>query len=322
MTSIGIIGECMIELSRAEGHANNSDLYQKRYGGDTYNTAYYISQCVKSDPNSSANSVLKKDIGVNYITALGDDEISEDMIATFARAGVQTNLIERVPGAVPGLYTIQTDDQGERSFLYWRSQSPARRLFQTDTTGDLMSSLLKHDWLYFSGITLAILYPEGRRKLFELCKEFRAQGGKVAFDINYRPRLWENIEEARDVINQAYDVCDLALPSYDDEVLLFEVTNPTEAINRIRDHGAKEIVLKNGSKELSIYFDKNIQEFSVTPAILVKDTTSAGDSFNAGYIYARLMGKPVTKAADIAGQLARQVIAQVGAIVPIMPPTL
>ncbi len=314
MTSIGIIGECMIELSRAENHKPDSELYQKRYGGDTYNTAYYIAQC--------ANQSSQRDINVNYVTALGDDDISDDMIETFAKAGVNTDLIEQIPGNVPGLYTIQTDPKGERSFLYWRSQAPVRQLFQTANTAKLKSDLLKCDWLYFSGITLAILYPEGRHELFKLCREFRAQGGKVAFDINYRPRLWNNIEEAKDIINQAYGICDLALPSYDDEILLFNVTTPTQAMERIVNYGVKEVVLKNGSKEITLYSDSQIHTLPVTPAKIVKDTTSAGDSFNAGYICARLMGKPVTEAADIAGQLARQVISQVGAIVPITPPTL
>ncbi len=329
MTSIGIIGECMIELSRAEGHEGESGLYQRRYGGDTYNTAYYLSQCSMSQSSISRDSISQssnKDITVNYVTALGDDEISDDMIATFAKAGVQTDLIEQIFGAVPGLYAIQTDNQGERSFLYWRSEAPARRLFQTEGAENLKSALMKNDWIYFSGITLAILFPKGRKELFDLCKKFQAQGGKVAFDINYRPRLWNDEQEARDIINQAYKLCNLALPSYDDEALLFGVNTPAAAMERIVNLGPNlgpdEIVLKNGSMEVSIYSEKAVQKLPVTPAENVKDTTSAGDSFNAGYIYARLMNKSAIEAVEIAGQLARQVISQVGAIVPITPPTL
>ena len=304
----------MIELSRAESSDIDEGLYQKRYGGDTYNTAYYIAQC--------AQQSAKKDLTVNYVTALGDDDISDDMISNFAKAGVHTELIEQVPGAVPGLYAIQTDEHGERSFLYWRSEAPARQLFQTQGASKLKSALMKNDWLYFSGITLAILYPAGRNELFKLCEEFRSKGGKVAFDINYRPRLWKDEEEARDVINQAYRLCDLALPSYDDEVLLFGVESPTEVIERIVELGVDEIVLKDGSKEISIYSEKLVQKRSVTSAEVVKDTTAAGDSFNAGYLYTRLAGKSVVEATDIAGQLARQVISQVGAIVPVTIPTL
>ncbi|WP_052741950.1 sugar kinase [Kiloniella litopenaei] len=319
MTSIGIIGECMIELSRAdisgasasgtEVSGNQRELYQKRYGGDTYNTAYYLAQCAKSA------------IDVNYVTALGDDTISADMISTFSNAGVNTDLIEKIPGAVPGLYAIQTDENGERSFLYWRSEAPARQLFQTPQSETLKAELMKKDWLYFSGITLAILYPKGREAFFEFCQAFRAQGGKIAFDINYRPRLWASEDEARSIIDRAYAICDLALPSYDDETLLFKVNSPQEAIDRITKLGAKEVVLKNGAEKVYVHSHGQTEKHAIVPATDVKDTTSAGDSFNAGYLYARLSEQDTPTAVKAGANLAKQVIAQTGAIVPVTPPT-
>ncbi|WP_020593888.1 sugar kinase [Kiloniella laminariae] len=310
MTSIGIIGECMVELFRAEASASQDELFKKRFGGDTYNTAYYLAQCSQGA------------IGVSYITALGDDSLSDEMITTFATAGVQTDLIEKISGAVPGLYMIQTDDHGERSFLYWRSQAPARQLFQTAFTEQLKAGLMTKDWLCFSGITLAILYPEGREELFQLCRDFRSKGGKVAFDSNYRPRLWQDRDEAKYVLNQAYSLCDLALPSYDDEKLLFDQEDTNQSIQRISKLGVDEIILKNGSDSVTSYSDGEVQVFPVEAAKVVKDTTAAGDSFNAGYLWARLSGKSLENSITIAGEIARQVIAQQGAIVPIIAPAL
>ncbi|WP_120495284.1 sugar kinase [Kiloniella sp. EL199] len=319
MTSIGIIGECMIELSRVDvsGAAvsgagisgNQFEFYQKRYGGDTYNTAYYLAQCAKSA------------IDVSYVTALGDDTISKDMISTFSDAGVNTDLIEEIPGAVPGLYAIQTDKHGERSFLYWRSEAPARQLLQTPRSETLKSELFKKNWLYFSGITLAILYPKGREAFFDFCQAFQAQGGKIAFDINYRPRLWASEDDAKSIIDRAYEICDLALPSYDDEVLLYKVNSPQKAIDRITELGAKEIVLKNGAEEVYVHNHGQTEKHDIIPANLVKDTTSAGDSFNAGYLYARLSEQDISTAVKTGSNLAKQVIAQTGAIVPVTSPT-
>ncbi|KLN59675.1 hypothetical protein WH96_16620 [Kiloniella spongiae] len=288
---------------------NQDELYQKRYGGDTYNTAYYLAQCAKSA------------IDVSYVTALGDDTISEDMISTFSTAGVNTDLIEKIPGAVPGLYAIQTDEHGERSFLYWRSEAPARQLFQTPQSETLKSELLKKDWLYFSGITLAILHSKGREAFFEFCQDFQAKGGKIAFDINYRPRLWVSKDEARSIIDKAYAISDLALPSYDDETLLFKVSSPQEAIDRITKLGAKEVALKNGAEEVYVHSHGETEKHDIIPANIVTDTTSAGDSFNAGYLYARLSGQDTPAAVKAGANLAKQVIAKAGAIVPVTPPT-
>ncbi|MCZ4282722.1 sugar kinase [Kiloniella laminariae] len=310
MTSIGIIGECMVELFRAEESSQQNELFKKRFGGDTYNTAYYLAQCARGN------------MEVSYITALGDDSLSCEMIDTFAAAGVGTDLIEKIPGAVPGLYMIQTDEKGERSFLYWRAQAPARQLFQTAFSEQLKAGLMQKDWLCFSGITLAILYPEGREELFQLCRDFRAKGGKIAFDSNYRPRLWQDSDEAKYVLNQAYSLCDLALPSHDDEKLLFGLENTDQSIQRISKLGVHEIVLKNGSESVTIYTDGDVQIFPVETASVIKDTTAAGDSFNAGYLWARLSGKEIGVSAATAGEIARQVIAQQGAIVPITVPSI
>ena len=67
---------------------------------------------------------------VDYITALGDDSWSDELIAAWDAEGVGTGRVLRLPGRLPGLYIIQTDAKGERRFSYWRETAAARLLFQ------------------------------------------------------------------------------------------------------------------------------------------------------------------------------------------------
>src|SRR6187399_2663481 len=86
---IASIGECMIELRQLpDGHLTRS------FGGDTLNTAVYLARL---------------GVSVDYVTALGDDPLSEEMLAGWRAEGVGTGLVARVPGRLPGLYLIQTD---------------------------------------------------------------------------------------------------------------------------------------------------------------------------------------------------------------------
>src|SRR5258707_5984008 len=139
MTRVACIGECMIELSEtADGQLWRS------YGGDTLNTAVYLARL---------------GVAVDYVTALGDDPFSDQMLEGWGREGVGTTLIPRLFGRLPGLYVIRRDAHGERSFYYWRDRAPARELFDLPQTASIIESLVDCGVLYLSGITLS-LYAE------------------------------------------------------------------------------------------------------------------------------------------------------------------
>ncbi|BBF08923.1 hypothetical protein CHBNIII8_09560 [Haemophilus influenzae] len=67
----------------------------------------------------------------------------------------------------PGLYLIQLDAQGERTFLYWRNQSAARYMVQHPDFAKVIAELQQVDLIYLSGISLAILPKNDRTFLIE-----------------------------------------------------------------------------------------------------------------------------------------------------------
>ena len=62
----------------------------------------------------------------------------------------------------------------------------------------------------------------------------------------------------------------------------------------------------------------NGDSVDVPPANIVEpvDTTAAGDSFNAGYLAARIKGTPPREAAAVGHRLAGAVIMAPGAVIP------
>ena len=95
---------------------------RQTFGGDTLNTAVYLARCGGAG------------LRVHYATALGDDSLSTGLLERWAAEGVQTGLVQRLPGRLPGLYLIELDAGGERRFHYWRGQAAARSYFDTATT--------------------------------------------------------------------------------------------------------------------------------------------------------------------------------------------
>lgn len=291
------IGECMVELSPAGG-----DLYRRGFAGDTFNTAWY------------ARGLLPLDWEVGYATWIGTDAVSDEMAAFIAEQGIDISALRRVPDRTVGLYMISLET-GERSFSYWRGQSAARCLARDPAW--LAAALAGRDMIHFSGITLAILPPEGRNALCEALGVARKAGAKIAFDTNLRPRLWQDAQTMREGLMRGAEVADIVLPSFDEESGLFGDRSPTDTVARYRDAGAELVVVKNGAGPLAGYAPETGAFTHSPPEVAeVVDTTAAGDSFAAGLLAGLATGAGIDRALDVATKLAARVIRAPGALVP------
>jgi 2-dehydro-3-deoxygluconokinase len=299
---IACVGEAMIELS---GLGTPDARVALATAGDTYNTAVYLARAL---PVANAS--------VAYVSALGDDPFSDRILDDMVAEGIDTRAVPRLPDRLPGLYAIELDPGGERRFHYWRDASAARHMF--DPGGVPWETLAAFDVIYLSGITLAILPPEARERLCALCHEMRASGRHVIFDSNYRPRLWRDVDTTRDAMRRMWAAVTIGLPSCDDEVALWGDSGPAAILDRLSQLGVPEIALKRGASGPLLHHADlpSRREGSYPPATTIVDTTAAGDSFNAGYIAARLFGADMTAAAEAGHALATRVIGHRGAILP------
>ncbi|GEA61176.1 sugar kinase [Vibrio comitans] len=301
MKRIAILGECMIELN---GEPFGS--MKQSYGGDSLNTAVYMAR--------AAGHYLQ----VQYVSALGTDSVSQGMKIRWQDEGINTELVLTDNDRQPGLYLIQLDDKGERTFLYWRDQSPARFMLQHPNFSGVVKALNGVDMVYLSGISLAILPEQDRYLMIEFLKELKCQGTEIAFDSNYRPALWSNVDEAKHFYQLMYSITDLALVTNDDERALWGDRDETSTLNRLKDQGVKCLVLKMGA-DGSLFSDFSTREQLFVPATSVEqvvDTTSAGDSFNAGFISGWLAYLSPEACSRQGHLLAGTVIQHKGAIIP------
>ncbi|MDG4719462.1 MULTISPECIES: sugar kinase [Thalassospira] len=310
MPQIAFIGECMLELSGAlPGHVFGAA--KLGFAGDTLNAATYMARTTRLiDPDAGQSA--------SYITALGTDAYSNAMLTAWQEDGINTVLVRQINGALPGLYTIQTDADGERSFSYWRDQAAAKQVLGGDHAAKIRAAFAQFDGFYLSGISLAILSPEDRQNMIKLAAEYADQGGKVYFDTNHRPRLWSDDQTAIDIYQAIAPYCDTVLPTFDDDAALFGDKTAQETGQRWLDAGVREVIVKSGG-EPTYWCDKDGQSGFVTPPVItdIVDTTSAGDSFNGAFLAARSHGKRVEDAIAVAQKVAGRVICRHGALVDI-----
>ena len=293
--SVAIIGEGMLELSHAKRNAARLG-----YGGDTLNTAVYMAR-----------------LGVRpqFISALGEDPYSRGLRDSWTAEGIDTQFVLTHPSRLPGLYAIQTDANGERSFFYWREQSAMRDFFALEAHIDALHHARQADWLYLSGITLSLFEEAQRRIIFEIAAAVRARGGQVVFDPNYRPTGWSSAEHASKCFAGMAEHVSLALPTLDDEQALHGAKSPRSHAEAWLAAGVEHVVLKRGA-EGAVLFARESDPVQVLPARTLEaiDSTGAGDSFNAALLVSLINGTGFRDAIDAGNRLAGKVIRHRGAI--------
>ena len=291
------VGEVLIELARgADGR------FALSCGGDTFNTAVYLARA---------------GLDVAFATALGDDPYSDSIVALASAEGVSSKLIFRVPGKLPPLCLVESGQGGERVVRYWGEEAPARELFERPDWMLVAQEMVAARLIYFSGITLSLYSNNGVGRFLALLEAARQQGAKVAFDGNFRPRGWKgDLSRTRAVFMEALKRVDIALPTFDDEAVLWGDPSPETTVARLQAFGIGEIVVKNGPNS-ALVATAGAQQFVPVPEVMVPvDPTAAGDGFNAGYLAARLTGAAMAEAAAAAHRLAGDVIRHPGALVP------
>lgn len=289
----------MLELSAGE----IGGTLRLGFGGDSLNTAVYLARL---------------GVPVEYVSALGDDPYSDRLVQSWQDEGIDTRSVLRIAGRLPGLYAIETDPLGERRFFFWRGESAARHFFDHAEGSAGLRALESAQLLYFSLISLSILPPADRNRFVELAQRCHSRGGRVAFDSNFRAQAWPDPSVPRTLIEHLAPCVQYALPTLEDEAQIFGTSSAERCAERWLAMGAREVAVKCGVRGAWVQ-SRDGEGCWVAPESAISkpvDTTAAGDSFNAGYLAARLSNAPPIDAAACGNALAAVVIQHRGAIVP------
>ena len=167
MKKLSFMGECMVELR--SNQSSDTSLHQS-FAGDVYNSAVYLKRCFS-------------DVQVGFVTAVGNDTFSLSMKKNFEKEGLDTSLVFSNENRSAGLYLIDTDDSGERSFTYWRSQSAAKTIMSF-LNPEVLGALSESDMFMFSGISIAIIPRDERPSFFRFIEALNYIDQNLDQDLN------------------------------------------------------------------------------------------------------------------------------------------
>ena len=294
------LGECMIELNGdISSLENNSSNMTINFGGDTYNSAVYFSRLTNDKTNTF------------YSTALGKDNFSKKMISRFKNENIKCDYIRTDGDNPPGLYSIEINEKGERSFSYWRDQSPSKYIFLGSKGKKLIKDINNADIFYYTGISAGILDEKQRKDLINIGSSAIICG----FDFNYRSQLHYNNKVSQLLFNEINNRVDIHFVSFDDARELFNIKSPLEIFEIINEK--KNLILIRYKN--SIIFKNKQQEIKTVtvPHGEVVDTTAAGDAFNGSFLAIMNKNKNISIEENIlmSHSVTREVIKHRGAII-------
>ena len=295
MADLVCIGEPMLELNQQAAGADGRVVYLQSYGGDTSNAAI---------------AAARQGARVAYLTAVGADPAGDGFMALWGAEGVDVRGVRRDPGRPTAVYLVQHSASGH-SFQYFRRGSAASAF----GPGDLDEAVIRGArMLYASGISQGIS-DVAADAVFRAIAVAREAGVGVAYDTNYRARLWPAARAAA-VIHAAMGMCTVALPGLEDAEALTGLRDPDAVVDFYLRLGPGVVVLKMGAAGSVVATGAGRVRVPAFPCRAV-DATGAGDAFCGAFLARVLAGDGVEAAARYAGCCAALSTEGFGAVPPV-----
>jgi 2-dehydro-3-deoxygluconokinase len=294
------MGEPMLEFNQLPTRPDGTRHYLEGHCGDTSNAAI---------------AAARQGARAGYITALGNDMPGDSFMALWAREGVDASTVIRTNRWLTGVYFVTHDETGHH-FLHYRANSAASMYTRDDLP---TAAFAAAQIFYASGISQGIS-TTAADAVFAAIDIARRNGVKVAYDTNYRPRLWPPARAAA-MMHAAMAQADYALPGIEDVQTLTGLTDPDAMLDFYLRLGPKVVVLKMG--ESGAYLATPQHRVRIPRHVVpVVDATGAGDAFCGSFLARILAGDAPEQAARYANFAAALKCTGYGAVAPIPRPAV
>jgi 2-dehydro-3-deoxygluconokinase len=290
------MGEPMLEFSQLPVGADGVQHYLEGFGGDTSNAAI---------------AAARQGARVGYVTAVGADMPGDRFMRLWEREGVDTSCVLRTDRYQTGVYFVTYDASGHH-FLHYRANSAAAMYSAADVP---VATIATARMLYVSGISQGISVA-ACDAVFAAIDVAVRNGVGVAYDTNYRPRLWPPARAAA-VMHAAMAYAEHAMPGEEDVRVLTGLDNPDAMLDFYLRLGPKVVVLRMGKAGAYLATADGVRVRIPAHPVTAVDATGAGDAFCGSFLARILAGDEVEAAARYANVAAALACRGYGAVGPI-----
>ncbi len=286
------------------------DLYGQQIGSRLEDVSSFA-KSVGGCPANIAIGTARLGLRSALLTRVGAEQMGGFVREQLAREGVDTRGVTIDPDRLTALVLLAVEDDGVSPMIFYRSDCADMALCEADVPEDLIAAA---GAVVVTGTHFSRENTErAQRKAIRLAK---SNGGKVVFDVDYRPNLWGLAGHAagfeRFVASDAVSAklqtvlpdCDLVVGTEEEMMIAGAKDEPLAALKAIRALTAATLVLKRGAMGC-IVFEGPVDSLDDGVAgrgfpIEVYNVLGAGDAFMSGFLAGWLRGKPAAECATMA----------------------
>jgi 2-dehydro-3-deoxygluconokinase len=251
-------------------------------------------------------------LATRMLTALPEHALGDLVINTLRASGMDCSAMVRLPQRL-GTYYCENGFAARPSRVVYDRADAAINYLSADML-DLDALFAGQDWFYVSGITLA-LSAQTRQLAFDLADEAKRRGVKLAFDVNYRSKLWD-YASARPILVEMARRADLLLAAAADMAGLFGLAPREDSPTALGDSW-RQLSDSIGPRHIAatrrLVFSHNHHRYQgccLSPDgelgisreydLHILERVGGGDAFSAGMLYSIVNGGNAQQCADFA----------------------
>lgn len=266
MNTVVCFGEALVDfLARPNGEPEAPRHFVEYAGGAPANVAV---------------AVARLGGRARFLGMLGEDLFGDLLATQLAAAGVDTSCVRRTTEAKTALAFVSLDEQGERSFSFYRP--PA---------ADLLFREAHFDEACFDGIAIfhvcsnSLTEQDIAAATLAGLQRARDAGALVSMDLNLRPALWPRDVDPTSRVWEALELADLVKLSVSELEFLARSGGEDDVLHRLGAARAQCVLVTDGAAPIR-WFTRTRQGLAPTFTVAAIDTTAAGDAFVGGWLHA------------------------------------
>lgn len=299
------------------------DLYGEQIGGRLEDMASFA-KYIGGSPTNTAIGGSRLGLRTAVATRVGADHFGRFIREELGREGVDTAGVVTDPDRLTALAFLGIRDPDTFPLIFYRENCADMALVAEDIDPAFIA---RSDALLVSGTHLS--QPGVFAASLKAAELMKANGGRLVFDIDYRPVLWGLAQKANGedrfvanaevtaALQRIVPLCDLIVGTEEEVHILGGTTDTLAALRAIRERTDALLVCKRGAQGCVAFTDAipdTLDDGIVGRGfpIEVFNVLGAGDAFMAGFLRGWLRRLPIETCCDYGNACGAIVVSRHG----------